>query len=104
MEVKNDLPKTRQFVTDWAWSPKLFLFYHTKYIRFKCGIVELNHFFQNKVKENMTCLKEKKRLNRMRFAFTIAYTYVAIDCSIIKKYICEIYLHRDASNASVSRN
>lgn len=52
MEVKNDLPKTRQFVTDWAWSPKLFLFYHTKYIRFKCGIVELNHFFQNKVKEN----------------------------------------------------
>lgn len=28
----------------------------------------------------------------MRFAFTIAYTYVAIDCSITKKYICEIYL------------
>lgn len=50
--------------------------------------------------------KEKSQdyVNRMRFVFTIAYTYLVIDYSIIKKYTREIYLHVDASNASVSRN
>lgn len=46
-KAKNELPKARQFVVDGGLELNSTPFHHYKYVIFKCGIIELNHFFQN---------------------------------------------------------
>jgi hypothetical protein len=46
IEVKNDLPRARQFVSEMGWNPIPFPFHYIKHMMVMCGLTELNQLFE----------------------------------------------------------